>query len=150
MSFYGVAILFVMALFSVTTNYGEANLKAPMKIAGRYRITAKNLPGCLKSEPLVLSIEQSGIYLSGSLLEADERIQTQTAAKKKPDLTGLWENQNLSLSGDLIHLRSCEPEELTIQIQGSIAKNLLKGTLKLGSETVPFIARREENQEKHN
>lgn len=148
MSFYGATMLFVMALFSITTNYGEANLKAPTKISGRYRITAKTLPGCLKSESLVLSIEQSGIYLNGALLEADGEIRTQTAAKKKPSLTGLLEKQNLSLSGNLEHLQSCEQQNPTVSIDGSVAQDVLKGTLKLESQSVLFIAKREESEEK--
>jgi hypothetical protein len=49
------------------TAYGETNLKAAPAIAGDYRFDAQNWPECLKSDSLVLTIEQSGVYLSGNL-----------------------------------------------------------------------------------
>ena len=49
LAFYTGAIGAVVALFSFATAYGEANLKAPTKLDGRYRIAAQALPGCLKA-----------------------------------------------------------------------------------------------------
>jgi hypothetical protein len=147
-SFYGATIAIVVGLFSAATNYGETALKAPTKIAGRYRINAKEFPGCLKAEILVLSLDQSGIYLSGSLLDSEESIRTQTAAKKKPSLTGLWERGNLALSGVPKHLESCTQEKAMIEIHGTVVKNLLEGELKVGDERVKFVAQHEEDEQK--
>jgi hypothetical protein len=147
LGFYGAAISIVVGLFMVTTNYSEANLKAPTKIAGRYRVDAKEFPGCLKAESLVLSIEQSGIYLSGSLLASEESIQTQTAARKKPSLTGLWEKGTVALSGAPKHLESCAQENAAIEIHGTVVQNLLEGELKVGNERVKFVAQHEEDEQ---
>ena len=68
LTFYGVAIGFVLILFNLVTRYGEANLKAPARIDGRYRLSIAQLPDCLKSADPVLTIQQSGIYLNGFLL----------------------------------------------------------------------------------
>ena len=59
LAFYAGSIGFVVALFSFATAYGEANLKAPNKLEGRYRIAAQSLPGCLKADALILTIQQS-------------------------------------------------------------------------------------------
>ena len=137
LTFYVGSIGFVVALFSFTTAYGEANLKASTKIEGRYRIAAQALPGCLKDdEPLVLTIQQSGVYLSGSLLSKDETTQTVTAAKKKPSLSGTWDQQKLELSGLLSHLDACQKEGgrvPMVKIEGTISQNNLQGKIRLDS-----------------
>ncbi|MBW4526975.1 MAG: hypothetical protein KME18_17600 [Phormidium tanganyikae FI6-MK23] len=140
--FYGSTIAFVIALFSIATNYGEANLKAQPKISGRYKITAKDLPGCLKSKTLILSIEQSGIYLNGSLLESTHSTQEQTALRKKPSLTGTFRQQNLELSGNAAQIQGCESD--TIAIQSAIVQNTLNGELSLNNTAVNFVAQPEE------
>jgi len=142
LTFYGVTIAFVVALFSVATNYGETNLKAQPKITGRYKVIAENLPGCLKAKTLILSIEQSGIYLNGSLLESDHSTQEQTAAKKKPSLMGLFQQQNLELSGNITQIQGCENS--AIALQSTIVQNTLKGKLSLNDTAVDFVAQREE------
>ena len=83
LAFYGIAISSVVVLFKVVTAYGETNLKAPPPIGGPYRISAQNLPGCLKADTLVLNIKQSGIYLFGSLLPAKTTAQIETVAEEQ-------------------------------------------------------------------
>jgi hypothetical protein len=149
--FYVGAIGFVGALFSFTTNYGEANLKASSKIDGRYRILGQNLPGCLKDdEPLVLTIQQSGIYLSGSLLSKDEPNQM-TAAKKKPSLSGTWDQQKLELSGLVSHVDACQKDGgrvPLVTIEGTVSQNNLQGKIRLDSSPagVSFTSKRESGQ----
>ncbi len=145
LSFYGATLAFVVALFSFTTNYGESNLRAPTKIAGRYRLSGKNLPGCLKAETLILSIEQSGIYLNGALLSEKDASQTATAAKKKPLLTGLFQQPQLELSGKP-SLDNCKGERslTNLQIQGTIDQATLKGKILLASGNINFTAKRED------
>jgi hypothetical protein len=145
LAFYGSTIVFVIALFSLSTSYGESTLKAPTKIAGRYRLKAENLPGCLKAETLILTIDQSGIYLNGSLIS--ETDDAQTAAKKQPSLMGVWQQQ-LELSGALSHLDKCQSIVPTpvVKIQGTVNQATLKGVIQLASlsPSVEFVAQRED------
>lgn len=147
LAFYGGAIGSVVVLFSLATAYGEANLKAPTKLDGRYRIAAQTLPGCLKTEALILTIEQSGIYLSGSLLNANETDKTLTASKKQSSLTGMFDREQLTLSGVPSHLDGCLktaqiPEVL---IQGAVTEGAITGKIRLGSSSasVNFVGKRE-------
>ncbi len=147
LAFYAGTIGAVVALFSFATAYGEANLKAPTKLDGRYRIAAQALPGCLKAEALILTIEQSGIYLSGSLLNADETDKTLTASKKQSSLTGMFDREQLTLSGVPSHLDACLktaqiPEVL---VQGAVTEGTITGKIRLGSgsASVNFVGKRE-------
>jgi hypothetical protein len=139
LTFYVGSIGFVVALFSLTTAYGEANLKASTKIEGRYQIAAQNLPGCLRNdEPLILTIQQSGVYLSGLLLFKNETSQTMTIAKEKPSLSGSWDQQKLELSGLLTHLQSCQKDGgqvPMVKIEGTFSQNTLQGKIQLDSST---------------
>jgi len=141
LTFYGATIAFVVALFSIATNYGETHLKAQPKISGRYKMIATNLPGCLKAKTLVLAIEQSGIYLNGSLLESTHSTREQTAARKRPSLTGLFRQPNLELSGTATQIQGCENS--AIVLESALAKDTLKGKLKLNNTAVNFTAQRE-------
>jgi hypothetical protein len=159
LSFYGLAIIAVVVLFNVVSAYGNANLKAPAPIGGQYRINAQNLPGCLKSEDLVLDIKQSGIYLVGSLLPAKTDVRTATIANEKPSLHGRLSNQQLSLDGGLPWITGCnnsaEPANvskgpLSVKIQGSVNNKALSGQMALSSipTTAEFTAQRQEPTEK--
>ncbi len=150
LGFYGGAIGFVVALFSFATAYGEANLKAPNKLEGQYRIAAQSLPGCLQTDALILTIQQSGIYLSGSLLNADETSKTLTASKKKPSLTGLLDRDQITLSGIPSHLDECLKTAPVpkVLIQSTVTKNVIKGKIRLESEAeVTFVGKREPSPE---
>ncbi len=129
--FYGGAIGFVVILFSFVTTYGEANLKPAPKIAGRYRLNARALPGCLKTEALLLTVQQSGIYLNAVLAEPEST--SAPAAKMKPSLHGFWQSQQLTLVGPPTALKACQPTATEVQIQGTIDQKLLKGTIGLGT-----------------
>ncbi len=99
LAFYGVAIVAVVTLFSIVSAYGEANLKAPPRIDGSYEIADTELPKCLSSKPLTLLIQQSGIYLAGSLLPKDAAEQMLKSAEKRPLLNGHWRDNQLTLQG---------------------------------------------------
>jgi hypothetical protein len=141
--FYGVAIGSVVVLFKVVTAYGESSLKASPPIDGPYRIDAKNLPGCLQAEALVLEIQQSGIYLNGSLLPSNKAVHSQTTVKTKPSLTGKFSEQKLSMSGAVPQLKSCHNQSLSLQ--GIVDGNTLKGQINLSSipNAVNFTAQKE-------
>jgi hypothetical protein len=140
--FYGCAIGSVTLLFSLTTSYGEANLKAPDKIDGRYPLVASSLPDCVQAESLVLNVQQSGIFLTGSLLSSTASEKTIQMAHDRPSLTGKWRNQQLNLGGSVRYLPNCKG---TVSIQAMMDQDRLKGSLRLGSDAseVSFSARRE-------
>ncbi len=98
LAFYGGAIALVVVLFEVVTRYGETNLKAPAAIEGRYPILFAQKPDCLKSNPLVLTIQQSGSYLNASL-SPNTNGKEATPAKQRPTLSGRLSNQQVSISG---------------------------------------------------
>lgn len=150
LAFYGSAIALVVLLFKGVTTYGTT-MKAPPPIDGRYRITTQNLPGCLKSENLLLIIHQSGVYINGSLVSVKTEEELAKAMEEKPSLTGKWNNQNqtqpLNLTGALNQIKECQNQSALIR--GVINGKTLKGQIKL--ETIPQIigfTAEQENTEK--
>ncbi len=103
---YGVAIASVVILFKVVTNYGEANLQAHPNINGRYRLIGAKLPPCFQAKPVILTIQQSGVYLNGNLSNVETK--TNSSLKEKLPLKGKWQNQQLQLSGLLPAKQICE------------------------------------------
>lgn len=100
LSFYAVAIGSVLVLFNVVTAYGESRLKAPTPISGRYRLAfANSLPGCAKPEPLLLQIDQSGIYANGAILSASTTSENPMSVEERLTLTGLFKDKQLNLAG---------------------------------------------------
>ena len=112
--FYVTVIAAVLVLFQVVSAYGEANLKAPPNLNGRY-LSASAPPGCPEGDRLVLTLQQSGIYVNGTLaLEAASLAQnpqnTEATSEEKSSLTGLWKQEQLSLSGETNALTTCAVE----------------------------------------
>jgi hypothetical protein len=140
--FYGCAIGSVTLLFSLATAYGEANLRAPDQIDGRYPLSASSLPDCVQAEALVLNIQQSGIFLTGSLLPNTASEQDIQKAHDRPSLTGKWRNQQLTVGGSVRYLPNCQG---TVSIQAMMDQGQIKGSLRLSSDAseVPFSATRE-------
>jgi hypothetical protein len=151
LAFYGIAIGFVTVLFKVVTAYGETNLKAAPAIAGDYRFDAKNLPECLKSDALVLTIEQSGVYLSGNLKSDNSSVDRKKTAEEKPSLAGKWENQGWSLSGVVPNLTGCgestggASQKSLVKLRGIVEGESLKGKISLveNAAATDFTAQRE-------
>ncbi len=119
LSFYGAMIGSVLVLFNIVSNYGENTLKAPVKIAGNYPLELlknPNLPDCLKSKKLNLTIEQSGIYLAGelSLNIPDTENSNSSEIQKVSQSSSVLETKNL---------------DQTIKLNGSMTpKNTIKET----------------------
>lgn len=158
LAFYGVAIAGVVVLFELVTNYGETHLKAPPSIEGRYPLAFAQKPDCLKSDALVLTIQQSGSYLSASLLPINTNGKRATAASEKPSLTGQLSNQQLNLSGaDKVKIcnnavpqtenidRPNDNQPSLVNIQGQLEGKILQGRIKLSSisQAIEFTAQRE-------
>jgi hypothetical protein len=150
LAFYGIAIGSVAVLFKVVTAYGETNLKAPPAIAGSYRFDPRNLPKCLKSDALVLTIEQSGVYLNGYLRSGSSVSDPKKNAEGKSSLTGKWENQGLNLSGLVPNLAGCGGEKTAngksfVKLRGNVEGENLKGKISLTDNVAAtdFTAQRE-------
>ncbi|MBE9093861.1 hypothetical protein [Tychonema sp. LEGE 07203] len=149
-TFYSISIAFVAVLFKVVTAYGETNLKAPPGIAGSYRFDAKDLPECLKSDTLVLTIDQSGVYLSGNLRSGSSQSALGKTAEEKPSLVGKWETQGLNLSGAVPNLAGCSDsiaigQNSSVKLRGIVEGDSIKGKISLtdGAAASDFTAQRE-------
>lgn len=152
LAFYGGAIVFVATLFYFVTAYGEANLKPPNRIEGRYQLSTQNPPDCLQPNHLLL-IQQSGVFLTGSLLPVEADKNMLTRATERPALSGRWDSQNLTLQGNV---EGCPaPISLQSTVQGNVQKGridqaTLNGTLSFATAAQPvsFIAKQEPPEEK--
>lgn len=110
--FYGTMIGSVVVLFRVASWHGEANLKAPPAVSGLY-LSEQSLPNCPESTQLAVTVQQSGIYLHGALrlIERSEGTEAQSSpSSTEEDLTlsGLWQQQRLSLTGDAFLPAACQ------------------------------------------
>ncbi|MDX2100332.1 MAG: hypothetical protein SFW36_21360 [Leptolyngbyaceae cyanobacterium bins.59] len=141
--FYGIAISGVVVLFRGVATHGEANLKAPPKIDGTFKIETVDSQSCLKPNMLLI-VEQSGVYLSGALLPADPGSQAITIAQKQPSLQGRWQNQGMTLSGPVNGISGCEGF-LSVQIQGTFIGPVLQAKLISNQSPIPvqFQAQRQ-------
>lgn len=178
LSFYGAMIGSVLVLFNIVSNYGENTLKAPVKIAGNYLLESSNLPDCLKSKKLNLTIEQSGIYLAGELslnLPDAENSNSSEIQKVSPSssvlktknldqtikLNGsmtpkntIKETQVFVLTGQTSQLGDCAASEnnlpKTMQLNSQFQKRnkTLIGQLQWSSLNVNFIAKSQNLQQK--
>jgi hypothetical protein len=167
--FYGGTLVLVLVLFRFATAYGEQHLNAPPNLNGRY-LSNESMPGCPASSRIVLLIQQSGIYLNGSLgLEEEKAASLQAAeplemvAEEKPSLKGRWEQEHIRMSGITSALTPCQPGSAgstpaqassEVSIQGKItppdAKGTLTGQITVNGNAQPwqFTAQRQAAQPK--
>ena len=150
LAFYGIAIGSVALLFKVVSAYGETNLNAAPAIGGSYRFDAQSLPECLKSDALVLTIDQSGVYLSGNLRSGSSEGDREKRAEETPSLVGKWETEGLSLSGAVPNLTGCSDATATgqnssVRMRGIVEGESLKGKISLTDKAAAtdFTAQRE-------
>ncbi|HEY9849182.1 MAG TPA: hypothetical protein V6D28_06970 [Leptolyngbyaceae cyanobacterium] len=150
LAFYAIAISLVLILFKIVTSYGK-NIQAPPAIGGYYKLTARNLPECFQSNQLGLIVQQSGIYLNGSLFAIEQNINDSNALPvtnkftlEKPSLIGHWQNQKITLSGLVSNLSSCQ--KVNVTLQASIDKENLNGeiNLNLTPRSSKFSARKQD------
>ncbi|MFM7426994.1 MAG: hypothetical protein ACKO7W_18685 [Elainella sp.] len=142
--FYAIAVSTVLGLFQLTTAYGEANLKAPPNLNGRY-LTDATAPGCPSDSRLVLTIQQSGRYLNAAL-ELASANQTQTPPPQAFGLRGNW-RQQISLAGSAPALAACQqPTDLTLEANvqaNSPDSPRLTGQMQLNNQPWPFTAQQQ-------
>jgi hypothetical protein len=139
---YSLAIGSAIVFFHAITSYGEAKIKAPIAIAGNYLITAPKLPDCLHNKQLLLTLQQSGIYLNASL--SNNLQKTLSISDSHPTLSGRLQARKLNLSGQ-IPTTIC-PQLSQLQIAAAIAKidttidkniSKLRGRLSFSTSSVP-------------
>ncbi|MBW4665200.1 MAG: hypothetical protein KME01_13520 [Chroococcus sp. CMT-3BRIN-NPC107] len=152
LTFYAVAISSVLLLFKVVTAYGESKLKAPQTIGGSYRLTfANSLPGCPQIAPVMLQLDQSGMYVNAAMLkplatEAEHKM----SAEEKLTLTGLFKNRELNLGGKVAKSVLCgvqESGETAITLTSQIDGNKLAGEISINGEgaKTPFTGEKAES-----
>jgi hypothetical protein len=153
LAFYGGAIAFVVGLFGVVTSYGEANLKTAQSIGGEYRLNLPVSELCGGGKPVFLSIQQSGVYVAAAL--TNPALARSPSISKSMTLSGQWQNQRLSLAGQVPVGVLCDNSKeatpaITVKIEGAISPNqpstqstTLTGTLSLDAATAPLIAQRQ-------
>jgi hypothetical protein len=122
LTFYGIAIGSVLALFKFVSTYGETQIKAPVNVNGVYELQSNNLPSCLAGQPLELDIEQSGVYLFGHLA-----LNSDTAPKKIP-LSGDLEGNKVVMKGDLESICP-EVKDPEVILKGEITDKTIVGAL---------------------
>lgn len=149
MLFYAGTLGTVALLFQQVTQYGETHLQAPPNLNGRY-ISAENFPGC-SAVTLALDVQQSGIYLSGSLRWLDTQTVAETASavdEEKPSLHGLWQSEQLMLSGATPAFVNCQisaDATMPVKVEGIRSEPTgLTGKITFGDgEPIAFTAQRE-------
>ncbi|MBF2026831.1 MAG: hypothetical protein IGS48_08700 [Oscillatoriales cyanobacterium C42_A2020_001] len=140
--FYGCAIACVTVLFSITTAQGEKKLQAPRRIDGRYPLSLSSPPDCLWAKSVNLLLQQSGVFLTGSLLPSDASEQAVRIAQERPSLSGQWHNDQLMLEGQLGRDWNCQS---TVKLEGTVVDHQLNGTLRLSAtpDAIAISAQRE-------
>jgi hypothetical protein len=153
LAFYGSAIAFVVGLFAVVTAYGEANLKTAQSIGGDYLFNLPAASACGGGKPVLLSIQQSGMYVAAAV--TNPALTRKSPTFKPMTLSGQWKNQQITLEGQIPAGVLCDRSKeatsaITVKIEGAISQNqppaqamILTGTLSLNASAVPFIAQRQ-------
>ncbi|MFB2939223.1 hypothetical protein ACE1B6_28560 [Aerosakkonemataceae cyanobacterium BLCC-F154] len=150
LTFYVGAISFTLILFKAVNILAANYIQASPEIDGNYLfIDSNNLPGCLKAKNLLLSIQQSGIYLNGTLLARNSNQQLSGLTEKRPSLFGKWQKSSekpLNLSGKVNQIDRCQKQ--LVKIRGMIKSKTLQGEISLTSfpEKVKFTAVKETTQ----
>jgi hypothetical protein len=156
LSFYGIMIGSVVMLFKIVSAYGESNLKAPQNFSGTYNITSENLPECLKSKNLNLTIEQSGIYVFGNVSPSTDEKNLNKNEHIKINLEGRMQGDKISLLGESKNFNVCPPlgsnnrsEILTMNISPQ-NKNIVVGNIiwNSGSQPTNFTAELQNTEDK--
>jgi hypothetical protein len=117
---YSIVIGSAIGFFHMVTSYGEANLKAPISVAGNYLINAQQLPTCIQNKQLLLKLQQSGIYLNASLV--DERQKVTSVNDSRPTLSGRLNVRQFHLTG-LLPTTICDRLS-RFKIAGSLVNHL--------------------------
>lgn len=135
-AFYAASIVGVIVLFQIVTTYGKTVLVAPPKIDGAYRVQASTETTCLPIGS-VLVIQQSGVYLTGSLLPSVTSDQLRRLRTAPTTLQGRWQAQTINLTGKLPLEWTC-PGTTKVNLRGTLQGERLQGEWFLTSPTLPI------------
>jgi hypothetical protein len=91
-------------LFSGVSRYGKAHLQAPRLIDGVYTLQIDANANCPTPEPLLLRVQQSGIYINAALVTQYHADEVNMA---KLTLDGQWQEPELTLAGKVPGLEVC-------------------------------------------
>ena len=101
LAFYVVTVATVLGLFQFTAAYGEAHLKAPLNLNGRY--SSESAPAGCPASQFAIIIQQSGIYLNGAIELAQPAAQPAAKPTQPAQFTliGRWQQgkQQVNLAG---------------------------------------------------
>jgi hypothetical protein len=157
LAFYGGTLAFVVGLFSVVTAYGEVNLKTAQSIEGDYLLKLPLIEGCKGEEPVMLSIQQSGIYVAAALVNPD--LNSNKMVSKPMTLSGQWQNRQINLSGkvpaNVLCAGAVANTTVAVKLEGAIAplhpqslhpestpSDALTGTISLDKVSISLITQR--------
>lgn len=141
--FYAGIISAAFVIFDWVNRYGEANLKAPMKVSGLYRISGKNFPDCLKSEVLELTIDQSGMYLYGNVSPISQNTKSSAQQPLKIPISGTFKAQKIELSSKSIACQPIAASNYVLQVQAQPKSDAISGhiTWNPGAPKLGFTAK---------
>jgi hypothetical protein len=130
---YALAIGAATCLFSAIASYGEANIRAPQANGGKYAL-GRNLSGCLQGREVELEIQQSGIYLHGSVAISNAKSDK----KDNQLLTGKLIDRQLFLTGKL-PAQIC-PQQSQFDLNGTIDNRQLNGKVALDRQLISPVS----------
>lgn len=133
--FYGVTIASVIVLFNGVARYGTTHLKAPIAIDGNYELRLTPIAQCPQPDPLLLRIQQSGLYVNGALLTNQGEM---TANGVPLTLDGKWRSSKLELQGKVSPLILCGQAVKTVTIVSTLDQDNLVGQLTFTGLTDSF------------
>jgi hypothetical protein len=145
LAFYGIAIGSVVTLFSAVSSYGERTLKAPIGVEGEFELTLDPQGNCSQPQPLQLTIQQSGIYLTAALEKSAS--QPTPLPTRAFSLQGGLKTQQFHLVGVVNQLGVCTPNRdtvavrqsgETVEITGTVSEQTIVGELEFSSVAEKF------------
>jgi len=144
--FYVLSLVGVVTLFNLVTAYAQSNLKASPKLTGTYVLETKSLVDCLKGEPLLLKIQQSGFYLNAALVPRS--LEKEFSTDEASPLVGHIHKSDVTLEGSVDTFKGCPSSDPRgqVMIKAIGKQQQLKGLLTSGSLSLPIntVARFEE------
>jgi len=136
--FYVISIAGVVTLFNLVTAYAQTNLKASPKLSGTYVVGTKSHVNCLKGEPLLLKIQQSGFYLNAALIPSS--LEKEFSTDEALPLVGHIHDSQVTLKGSVDILKGCSSSDTRgqVMIEAIGKQQQLDGVLTSGGLSLPI------------
>ncbi|NKB18303.1 MAG: hypothetical protein HC770_09995 [Pseudanabaena sp. CRU_2_10] len=120
-----------------------SNFDDELMLGTLYEIESTNLSDCLNSKPLQLTIQQSGLYISGSLQSKDDRNKNKSTSENNLTLKGRWRDGKLSVAGAVTEVEGCDRTQ-SLTITATVKGRRLEGKIAFLSNTSDFTAQIQE------